>query len=47
MELQFTRRDFFKGSIVVALGVAGAGVLRVCSITNRFSSPLQTPISYQ
>ncbi len=31
MELQFTRRDFFKGSIVVALGVAGAGVLSSCA----------------
>ncbi len=27
----FSRRDFFKGSIVVALGVAGAGVLGGCT----------------
>ena len=31
MELQVTRRDFFKGSIVVALGAAGAGVLSSCA----------------
>lgn len=31
MELQVTRRDFFKGSIVVALGAAGAGVLSSCT----------------
>ena len=29
----FSRRDFFKGSIVVAIGVAGAGVLGGCSTT--------------
>lgn len=31
MELQVTRRDFFKGSIVVALGAAGAGMLSSCA----------------
>lgn len=31
MELQFTRRDFLKGSIVVALGAASVGALSSCS----------------
>ena len=34
MELQFTRRDFLKGSIVIALGAAGAGVLSSCAGAN-------------
>lgn len=31
MEQQFTRRDFLKGSIVVALGAAGTGMLSSCA----------------
>lgn len=31
MELQITRRDFFKGSIVVAMGAAGAASLSACA----------------
>lgn len=31
MELQVTRRDFLKGSIVVALGAAGASMLGSCA----------------
>ncbi|WP_080800284.1 twin-arginine translocation signal domain-containing protein [Arabiibacter massiliensis] len=31
MELQFSRRDFLKGSIVVALGTAGVGMLSSCA----------------
>lgn len=34
MELQFTRRDFLKGSIVVALGAAGASALSSCASNN-------------
>lgn len=31
MELQFSRRDFLKGSIVVALGATSAGMLSACA----------------
>ena len=38
MELQFTRRDFLKGSIVVALGAAGMGALSSCASAPAASS---------
>ena len=38
MELQFTRRDFLKGSIVVALGAAGMGALSSCASAPTASS---------
>lgn len=42
MEVQFTRRDFLKGSIVVALGAAGATALSSCASG---STPTQSDTS--
>ena len=39
MELQVTRRDFLKGSIVVALGAAGASMLSSCASGNAAAQP--------
>lgn len=42
MELQFTRRDFLKGSIVVALGTAGAAALSSCAGGDASAKPDST-----
>lgn len=43
MELQFTRRDFLKGSIVVAMGAAGVSALSSCAGGDAVAKTDETP----